>query len=171
MLCNFIEIALRHGCSPVNLLYNFWTPFPKSTSGWWLLSLSFFFLFFLYQVGVRAFTIFFILVFFVFLIIHITLFAWIYLWYRCLKLSLVTRVDTSSPSEMLLGQGVRKIRSKFTREHPCRSVILIKLQNNSLNKFTPVNLLHIFRTPFYKRTAGGQLLGWTTSGDWAFGCK
>ena len=33
MLCNFIEIALRHGCSPVNLLHIFRTPFPKNTSG------------------------------------------------------------------------------------------------------------------------------------------
>ena len=29
---NFIEIALRHGCSPVNLLHILRTPFPKSTS-------------------------------------------------------------------------------------------------------------------------------------------
>ena len=29
---NFIEITLRHGCSPVNLLYIFRTPFPKNTS-------------------------------------------------------------------------------------------------------------------------------------------
>ena len=28
-----IEIAFRHGCSPVNLLYIFRTPFPKNTSG------------------------------------------------------------------------------------------------------------------------------------------
>ena len=34
---NFIEIALRHGCSPVNLLYIFKTPFPRNTSGWLLL--------------------------------------------------------------------------------------------------------------------------------------
>ena len=27
------EIALRHGCSPVNLLHIFRTPFPKNTSG------------------------------------------------------------------------------------------------------------------------------------------
>ena len=26
LLCNFIEIALRHECSPVNLLHNFRTP-------------------------------------------------------------------------------------------------------------------------------------------------
>ena len=28
-----LEIALRHGCSPVNMLYIFRTPFPKITSG------------------------------------------------------------------------------------------------------------------------------------------
>ena len=30
--CDF-KIALRHGCSPVNLLHIFRTPFPKNTSG------------------------------------------------------------------------------------------------------------------------------------------
>ena len=35
---NLIEIALRHGCSPVNLLYIFRTPFPKNTSEGLLLS-------------------------------------------------------------------------------------------------------------------------------------
>ena len=29
LLYNFIEIVLRHGCSPVNLLHIFRTPFPK----------------------------------------------------------------------------------------------------------------------------------------------
>ena len=37
LLCNFIKIKLRHGCSPVNLLHIFRTPFPKNTSGWLLL--------------------------------------------------------------------------------------------------------------------------------------
>ena len=32
LLCNFIEITLRHRCSPVNLLRIFRTPFPKNTS-------------------------------------------------------------------------------------------------------------------------------------------
>ena len=32
LLYNFIEIALRHGCSPVNLQHIFRTPFTKSTS-------------------------------------------------------------------------------------------------------------------------------------------
>ena len=31
---NFIEIVLRHGCSPENLLHIFRAPFPANTSGW-----------------------------------------------------------------------------------------------------------------------------------------
>ena len=34
---NFIEIALRHGCSPVNLLHIFRTSFYKNTHGGLLL--------------------------------------------------------------------------------------------------------------------------------------
>ena len=37
---NFFEITLRHGCSPVNLLHIFRTPFLKSTSEWLLLRSS-----------------------------------------------------------------------------------------------------------------------------------
>ena len=37
MLCNFIEIILRHECSPVNLLHIFRIPFPKNTFGGMLL--------------------------------------------------------------------------------------------------------------------------------------
>ena len=33
LLCNFIEITLRHGCSPVSLLHIFRTLFPKNTPG------------------------------------------------------------------------------------------------------------------------------------------
>ena len=32
MLCTFLEIAVWHGCSPVNLLRIFRTHFPKNTS-------------------------------------------------------------------------------------------------------------------------------------------
>ena len=38
LLCNFIEIALRHGCSPVYFLRIFQTPFPRNTSDWLLLN-------------------------------------------------------------------------------------------------------------------------------------
>ena len=37
LFCNFIEITLRHGCSPVSLLHFFRMPFLKNTSGWLLL--------------------------------------------------------------------------------------------------------------------------------------
>ena len=33
LLCNFTKIALRRGCSRVNLLHIFRTPFPKNASG------------------------------------------------------------------------------------------------------------------------------------------
>ena len=33
LFCNFFEIPLRHGCSPVNLQHIFRIPFPKNTSG------------------------------------------------------------------------------------------------------------------------------------------
>ena len=36
---NFIEIALRHGCSVVNLLHILRTSFPKNSSGWLFLKI------------------------------------------------------------------------------------------------------------------------------------
>ena len=59
----------------------------------------------------------------------------------------------SIPPEVFLGTGVLKIYNKFTEEHPCRSVISIKLQGNFFETTlshgcSPVNLLYIFRTPF-----------------------
>ena len=69
---------------------------------------------------------------------------------------------------MFLGKGVLKIRSKFTREHPCRSLISIKLQSNFIeitlrHGFSPVNLMHIFRTSFLKNTSGWLLLYYLNS--------
>ena len=72
-------------------------------------------------------------------------------------------IPRSSPSEVFLRKAVLKICSKFTREHPRRSVISIKLLCN-FNEITlrhecsPVNLLHIFRTPFYKNISEWLLL-------------
>ena len=69
----------------------------------------------------------------------------------------------SSPSEVFLGKGALKICSKFTADHPCRSMISVKLQGNFIeitlwHGCSPFNLLHIFRTPFYKNTSGVLLL-------------
>ena len=38
LLCNFTEITLRRGCSPVNFLYIFRIPFSKNISGWLLMN-------------------------------------------------------------------------------------------------------------------------------------
>ena len=61
----------------------------------------------------------------------------------------------SRPPEVFLGKDVLKICSKYTGEYPCRSAISTKLQSNFIeirlqNRFSPVNLLHIFRTSFLK---------------------
>ena len=67
------------------------------------------------------------------------------------------------PPRGVLSKSVLKICSKFTGEDPCRSTIPIKLQVNFIeiafrHERSPVNLLHIFRTPFPKNTPGGLLL-------------
>ena len=64
----------------------------------------------------------------------------------------------SSYPEVFVGKGVLKLCSKFTGEHPCRSAISIKLQSNFIeialrHECSPVNLLHIFKTPFLKNTS------------------
>ena len=68
----------------------------------------------------------------------------------------------SSHQEVFLGKGVLKTCSKFTGEHPCWSAISIKFQSNFIeialrHGFSPVNLLHIFRTSFLQNTFGGLL--------------
>ena len=73
-------------------------------------------------------------------------------------------VVRSSRPEVFLRNGFLKIYSKFTREHPCGSLISIKLQSNFIeitlrHGCSLVNLLHIFRTPFTKNTTEWLLLG------------
>ena len=68
----------------------------------------------------------------------------------------------SSPPEVFLGKGVLKICSKFTGEQLCQSVISIKLLCNFIEstlwyRCSPVNLLHIFRTPVPKNTSRGLI--------------
>ena len=67
--------------------------------------------------------------------------------------------DRSSPPELFSGKGVMEISSKFTGEHPCWSVISIKLLFNFIeitlrHGCSRINWLHIFRTPFLKNTYG-----------------
>ena len=75
----------------------------------------------------------------------------------------ISMTGRSSPPEVFLDKDVLKICSKFTGEYPCRSVISVKLLCNFIEITfrygrSPVNLLHIFRTPFHKNTYGGLFL-------------
>ena len=74
---------------------------------------------------------------------------------------------TSSRPEVFLRKGVLKICSKFIGKHPCRSVISVKLQSKffeiTLRRgCSPINLLHIFRTPSLKNTSGRLILNYIT---------
>ena len=69
---------------------------------------------------------------------------------------------SSSPG-VLLRKGVLKISRKFTGEHPCQSLISIRLKSNFIeitlrHGCSPVNLRHICRTPFSRNTSGWLLL-------------
>ena len=81
------------------------------------------------------------------------------IWYIFDKLKYLT----GSPLEVFSWKPILKICSKFTGEHPCGSAIVITLQSN-FNEIafrhgcSPVNLLHIFRTPFPKNTSWGLFL-------------
>ena len=63
------------------------------------------------------------------------------------------------PSRGFFRKRCFEICSKFIGEHPCQSVISIKLPCNFIEirlRFgcSPVSLIHIFRTPFAQRTSG-----------------
>ena len=80
------------------------------------------------------------------------------------------------PPRGVLGKDVLKICSKFTGEHPCRSMISIKLLSNFIeitlrHGCSPVNLLHIFRTPFLKNTSDWLLLMLELYSKKQFCCK
>ena len=82
---------------------------------------------------------------------------------KCVSKSYYIRTVRNSPPEVFIQTVVLKICSKFTRAHPYRSVISIKLQSNFIEIIlrhgcSPVHLLHVFRTPFSKNISGHLLL-------------
>ena len=88
------------------------------------------------------------------------------IWGICIPFQLLL-----SCMNVFLGKGVLKICNKFTGEHPCRSVVSIKLQSNFVkitlwHGSSPENLLQIYRTPFPKNTSGRLLLDFWNSGCW-----
>ena len=83
------------------------------------------------------------------------------LWTQVIRVVNTTK-EHKQPSRRVR-KTVLKMCSKFAGEHPCRSVILIKLQINFIeitlrNGCSPASLLHIFRTPFSKNTSRLLLL-------------
>ena len=75
---------------------------------------------------------------------------------KCYNSTFITSFR-SNRSRVSLRKGVLKICSKFTGEHPHRSVISIKLLCSFIEitlryECSPLNLLHIFRTSFPKST-------------------
>ena len=81
----------------------------------------------------------------------------------CAKFLRCYFMGRSRHPEVFLLEGVLKLCSKFTGEHPCRSVISINLQSNFIEIIlrhgcSLVNLLHIFRTTFTKNTSERLLL-------------
>ena len=82
----------------------------------------------------------------------------------------------SSSREVFLRKDVLKVCSKCTGEHPCRNVISIKWLCNFIeialrHGCSPVNLPHIFRTPFPKNTSGGLILNFEADDPLNYPCK
>ena len=75
----------------------------------------------------------------------------------------VTSSRSSCENTGLYYKHKKKMCSKFTGEYLCQSMISLKLLRNFAEiairyRCSPGNLLHIFRTSFYKDTYGGLLL-------------
>ena len=80
-------------------------------------------------------------------------------------IQLQKKMSKSSCPEVFLRKDILKICGKFTGDYPYRSAISIKLLWNFIEitirlGYSPVNLLHISITPFYKNTSGWLLLKW-----------
>ena len=84
--------------------------------------------------------------------------------YRCLFYwyNLFWPISGSSHPEVFWEKGILKICSKFTGEHPCRSVISIKLQSN-LSLRTPLG------DCFWMCSA--KILLSSTNSTWSFGLE
>ena len=76
----------------------------------------------------------------------------------------VRAAHKSSLSEVFLRKGILVICCKFTGERPCQSAISIKISLR--HGCSPVDLLHIFRTLFFKNASGRLLLNSTNFIKW-----
>ena len=85
--------------------------------------------------------------------------AGLYVFSSSIRKNIICQTNTfrSSHPEVFLVKRVLRRCSKFTGQHPWRSMISIKLQSNFIEitlryGCSPVNLLHVFRTLFSKNT-------------------
>ena len=85
-------------------------------------------------------------------------------WERSVKrmpnLNFISVKLQKQPPRGVLKKRCSEIMQKFTGEHTCRRAISIKLQSNFVeialrHGCSPVNLLHIFRTPFQRTPLEG----------------
>ena len=80
---------------------------------------------------------------------------------KCKKLGIV--YNQKQPSRgVLIKRCSENMQQIYIREHPCRSVISMKLKSKIIeitlrHGWSPVDLLYIFRTSFPKNTSGGLL--------------
>ena len=80
---------------------------------------------------------------------------------KCKKLGIVY-IQKQPSRGVLIKRCSENMQQIYIREHPCRSVISIKLKSKIIeitlrHGWSPVDLLYIFRTSFPKNTSGGLL--------------
>ena len=81
------------------------------------------------------------------------------------KQNITRRIIRGNPTEVFLRESILKICNKFTGEHPCRSLISIKLLYNLIEThfgksilLKNLNISNFFRTTFYEKTEQPFLL-------------
>ena len=77
-------------------------------------------------------------------------------WYFFIELKWFLLIQ-KQPSGGVLSKRYSEDMLQMYREHPCRSVISI-IESALRHGCSPVNLMNIFRTPFYKNTSKWLLL-------------
>ena len=175
LLCSFIEIAIRHRCSPVNLPHIFRTPFPWNTLGWLLLkvpfawwgkpnllllwALSFFTVYFAVVYLWASFAIFSIYLKFILLFMLLRITQLIFRWGCRLLLHYLSVAKSSGKSEDVQGKFVKM---RFFLENPGETAnhnnSSGKLKKRLWHRCFPVNFTKFLRTPFLKNTSGRLLL-------------
>ena len=162
LFCNLIGIPLRHACSPVNWLHVFRTPFPKSSSGRLLLEYP---KVWLTSLLLTATNLVYFEVYFEVYRSQSNVYGVIFFCEKTLKLKAVYIFHKKAPSSII------NVWQCSSQKHPSRGVFRKRRFENMQqiystpmpksdfnNGCSPVNFVHIFRTPFTKNTSERLLL-------------